>query len=584
MAVVAMVFAGLAALTRWVWRQRRFPGKRAFLITHWAMLWWLLAAGMELASDGLGCKVFWAQFAWPGIVLLPTAWAMFLYDYAAGGTEKYTRWRLLLLIGGPGTIALLALSNDWHHLFYGPGTRMVEVSGRLSVSYDHGPLFYVAAAYDYAFMVLSMAIAVRALRGASPAFRGFFVALLVATLGPIMGNLAYVVGGVTFFGFDPTPFMFALVLSAFGWLVMNNSMMDINGIARDILFYNSDNPILIADPDGRLVGCNPEAHRVFGKELPQIGDTLEGMAALGPIVPQMRSGGALHKEAPLIRDGRAFDPRLRPIINPLTPTHPALGWLLMLVDITAQQRAAVSLRLAADQAQAASDAKTQFLSTVSHELRTPLTSIKGTLDLLNAGVLGEMPPEMKRVVQIASNNSNRLRALIDDLLDLSKIESGAMAVQLIPIDLAQLLRDAAEANEGYGKSLSVSLRLTGVTAPVYVKGDHARLMQVMANVLSNALKFSEPGDVVEITLEQHGPITRISVRDEGIGIPEGAEDKVFGHFTQVDASDTRKKGGSGLGMNIAQRILELHGGSIHYTSKMGVGTTFFIDLPVITPD
>ncbi|MFC2967649.1 histidine kinase N-terminal 7TM domain-containing protein [Acidimangrovimonas pyrenivorans] len=583
---VSVLLIGLTAMRIWVWRGRRFPGKQAFSAAYYAMLWWLFTAGMELASTDLDCKLFWARAAWPGIVLLPTAWALFFYDYAIGDEQgadsaRGRRRRLALLLTGPVLIGLMAFTDGWHHLFYGAATRMVMVDGRMSGAYVHGPLFYVAVVYDYLFMLASILIGLSAIWRSSPAFRGFFVVLLGMTAGPVVGNLAYVLGGFTLFGFDPTPFLFSIVLGAFGWLVLNNRMMDISGIARDILFYDSRDPILITDPDERLVGYNPEAQRVFGGDLPEIGTPLAEMAQLGPILARLRNPDRSHSVAPILRDDRAFDPRLLPIINPLAPTRASLGWLLKLVDISEQQRAATSLRLAADRAREASQAKTQFVSTVSHELRTPLTSIKGALSLLNSPIFAELKPEARRILQIAASNSDRLHALIDDLLDLNRIEAGAMTFQRAPVDLVQLVKEAAEANEGYGTSFSVSLRLSLVEGPLYVGGDHGRLLQVLANVLSNAFKFSKAGDTVTVTLERRNGMARVSVHDEGIGIPEGSHDKVFGAFTQLDASDTRKVNGSGLGMSITRRIVEMHEGHIDYTSTPGEGTTFFIELPLL---
>lgn len=549
------------------------------------MIWWLFTAGMELASADLDCKLFWARVAWPGILLLPTAWALFFYDYAIGGEPesvgpKRLR-RLALLSTVPVLVGLLALTDGWHHLFYGTQTKLVMIDGRMSGSYAHGPMFYVAVAYDYLWMLVSFMIGLWAIWRSSPAFRGFFIVILAMTAAPIAGSLAYVVGGFTLFGFDPTPFLFSVVVGALGWLVLNNRMMDTGGIARYLLFYSSRDPILITDPDANLVGFNPEAQRIFGDALPKIGAPLSDTAEFGPVLASVRNPAENYKIAPILCDERAFDPRLRPIINPLASSRASLGWLLTLVDITEQQHAATSLRMAADRAREASQAKTQFVSTVSHELRTPLTSIKGALALLNSPMFADLKPEAKRLLNIAATNSDRLHALINDLLDLNRIEAGAMTFEPAPLDLADLLREAAEANEGYGSAFSVSLRLSLGDAPLVVNGDRGRLMQVMANVLSNAFKFSKPGDTVTVTLERHGTMARISIRDEGIGIPEGAEDKVFGAFSQLDASDSRKVSGSGLGMSIARRIVEIHDGRIDYSSVPGKGTTFFIDLPLL---
>jgi len=230
-----------------------------------------------------------------------------------------------------------------------------------------------------------------------------------------------------------------------------------------------------------------------------------------------------------------------------------------------------------ERTKAAYEVKSKFISTVSHELRTPVTSIKGSLDLINSGALGEMPENMRPMVEIAGKNSKRLADLINDLLDLQKIEAGEMVYRFEPLSVSQLILDAVEANQGYANSLDIDLVTTLPEPDVYIEGDEARLMQVMANVISNGLKFSDQGTAVRVFGDVIGQKVRICVKDTGIGIPEDAKHKVFGKFLQVDNSDQRRKGGTGLGMNISKQIVERHNGEIDYVSRMGHGTTFFIE-------
>ena len=579
-AMNAAVLVGVLLVTLRVWQMHRFPGRPAFLIAHLAMLWWLLASMMELSVQGLGCKMLWAQMAWPGIVLVPTAWTFFLLDYALGRHPDWGRLRPLALYVGPLVVTLMALTNGWHGAFYGAGTRLAELDGRTSVIYDHGPLFFVSAFYVYTFMLASIGIVVLAILRAPWSFRGFLTALLVITLVPVAGNLAYVLFGFTIFGFDPTPFSFAFVLVAFGWMLVNNRLMDINLIARDMLFYKSVDPVLIVDAEGRLEAVNPEARRVFGAAIPPLGEPLDGLAELEPLLARLRGGGMLHDEAPIRRGGRSFDPRAGVLHRPVRTGRSALGWVISLIDITAQEQEAAALRLAADNARAAAVAKSQFLSVVSHELRTPLTSIKGALDILNNSVTGELPEATRRIVQIAASNCKRLTTLIEDLLDLQQIEQGTLSVTRQRIDMGHLVQDAVVEAADLARSLCVTLTLAEPEGALIVEGDARRLMQVMRNVLSNACKFSGSGARVEVSLRLEQGRVRVLVKDSGPGIPEGAQDTVFGQFSQLDSSGTRRVGGSGLGLHIARWILDQHGGRISYDSVLGEGTTFFIDLPL----
>ncbi|MBV7407488.1 cell wall metabolism sensor histidine kinase WalK [Maritimibacter sp. DP1N21-5] len=231
----------------------------------------------------------------------------------------------------------------------------------------------------------------------------------------------------------------------------------------------------------------------------------------------------------------------------------------------------------AERTKAAYEIKSQFLSTVSHELRTPLTSIKASLDLVSTGVLGEVPATLTPALSIAAKNSQRLSVLIDDLLDLQKMEAGEMEFNFKKIDVNHLVEEAVESTEGYANKVGIPVTTTLSPAPLAIHGDQARLMQVMNNLLSNALKFSNEGGSVRVHVTSNDNRVRISVQDDGVGIPEEARSKVFEKFSQVDSSDVRKVGGTGLGLNITKQIVDRHKGIIDFESERGVGTNFYVE-------
>ena len=223
--------------------------------------------------------------------------------------------------------------------------------------------------------------------------------------------------------------------------------------------------------------------------------------------------------------------------------------------------------------------KSEFVSTVSHELRTPLTSIRGSLGLIAGGVAGQLPEAVKILVGIAKNNCERLIRLINDILDIEKLESGKMQLDLQVVELRPLLVQALAANEGYGAANHVGLRLECPDDSLQVYADSDRLTQVITNLLSNAMKFSPPGGTVAVQVSRAGLGVRIEVRDHGPGIPEEFRTRIFQKFSQADSSDTRQKGGSGLGLNISKAIVERLGGSMGFDSEVGVSTSFFFELP-----
>lgn len=225
--------------------------------------------------------------------------------------------------------------------------------------------------------------------------------------------------------------------------------------------------------------------------------------------------------------------------------------------------------------------KNEFVSIVSHELRTPLTSIRGSLGLLVSGVLGTFSEKAMKLLDIANNNCERLLLLINDILDIEKIEAGKMEFQFKDMNLSQVIDDALDANKMYAEKYSVSLEVIQPKEQMIVSADAGRLMQVLANLVSNACKFSPKDSKVIIEIKKINKQVRVSVIDQGTGIPLEFQDRIFQKFSQADSSDTRGKGGTGLGLNISKNIIEKMGGQLNFVSTPNEGTTFYFDLPLI---
>lgn len=227
--------------------------------------------------------------------------------------------------------------------------------------------------------------------------------------------------------------------------------------------------------------------------------------------------------------------------------------------------------------------KNEFISTVSHELRTPLTSIRGALALIAGGVVGELPAAAKPLVEIAHKNSERLILLVNDILDMEKIEAGKMEFDMQPVKLMPLLKQALEGNHAYAEQYQVRYELEGELASnlsgAMVRVDANRMMQVLANLLSNAAKYSPAGGKVRVAVERMGHRIRVAVKDNGPGISDEFKGQIFQKFAQADSSDTRKKGGTGLGLSIAKAIVEQMGGSIGFDSQPNVQTVFYVEFP-----
>ncbi|MBI3948610.1 MAG: PAS domain S-box protein [Armatimonadetes bacterium] len=336
----------------------------------------------------------------------------------------------------------------------------------------------------------------------------------------------------------------------------------------------ADNAIMITGGDGTIQWANPAFTRLTGYSPEEVvGQTprllksgCQGAAFYREMWETILAGRSWRGELTnRHKDGHHYAEEMT-----VTPVRDAQGQVTHFIAIKQD----ISERKAIDRM------KNEFISTVSHELRTPLTSIRGALGLVEGGVVGELPAQARSLVSIALNNSDRLVRLINDILDIEKIESGRMEFRMRPVAIAPLVRSALEANEAYARQFGVSIALEDEAAGARVLGDDDRLSQVMANLISNAAKFSPHGGVVTVGIAQLHHAVRVSVSDRGPGIPDGFREQVFQKFAQADASDSRQKGGTGLGLSISKAIIDRHGGQIGFETETGAGTTFFFDLPV----
>ena len=254
------------------------------------------------------------------------------------------------------------------------------------------------------------------------------------------------------------------------------------------------------------------------------------------------------------------------------------------MDLSSQEMLQTNAELsqAKDAAQAASRAKSEFLSNMRHELRTPLNAILGFAELLAeapAGISGEQREFARHILTSGRN----LLALITDLLDLAKVEAGRLELRRVPVNVALALEDAAKLAHRIAGERGVSLTVEMESPLPTLEADEVRLKQILQNLLSNAVKFTPPGGRIRLAARASSPehaAVVISVADTGIGIAPQDYERIFGHFEQLDPSATRSYQGTGLGLSLTKKLVELHGGTLFVESAVGQGSTFTFSLPV----
>lgn len=249
-----------------------------------------------------------------------------------------------------------------------------------------------------------------------------------------------------------------------------------------------------------------------------------------------------------------------------------------LVEDMGGKRNLVSVVRDIEERKKAEQLKLSSVSTVSHELRTPLTSIKGALRLLESGVMGELSPDVTTLVGVAHRNSERLLAIVNDILTLEELHFGDMAIKARDVDLRDILNEAAEANAPYAAECDVQFVVETSLEPAHVHADPDRLMQVMSNLMSNAAKFSPAGSGVTLRIMDQDNSWRVCVEDKGPGIPENARETLFDSFIQVERAQDKAIPSTGLGLTICREIIRRHGGRIAFDTQVGQGTTFYFEL------
>jgi PAS domain S-box-containing protein len=258
-------------------------------------------------------------------------------------------------------------------------------------------------------------------------------------------------------------------------------------------------------------------------------------------------------------------------------------WQGFMIDITDRKRSEEDLRAAKEAAEEASRLKSAFLRMATHELRTPLTIVSGYVELLASSTASRLTSEEREFFDIAQASTKTLSRLVDDLLDLARIEAGRL-------DLAIRAVDVGEAIKRVHRMVSVQAAAKGIDSAVTVEpdlplvaADPDRLIQILLNLVGNAVKFTEQGHVLS-TVRRAGAGVEVSVTDTGIGIAPEAQNAIFDEFRQADASTTRRFGGTGLGLAIAKRLVEMQGGTLTVQSAVGVGSTFTLWLPAASPE
>lgn len=332
----------------------------------------------------------------------------------------------------------------------------------------------------------------------------------------------------------------------------------------EAILHSTADGLIVFDQENHVTHINPAAEKLLGIEKNQ---ALQDHPSIGQLLAQDREKS--RDEMPWVDEAymESSSKTLKILTDPvLDEEGKLLGYMKTLQDVTLEKEV--------------DKMKTEFISTVSHELRTPLTSIKGYVDLILDGEAGEINEIQSEFLEIVKQNNDRLVELINDLLDVSRMESGRVKMEKEPLWLPEIIREAVVSIENLAKNKDMSITLDIPEGLPLVLADRQRLLRILVNLLSNAIKYTQPKGKLFVSVKPQDGFLATSVRDTGIGIPSEHLDRLFVKFYRVDSSLTSEIGGTGLGLAIVKSIVDLHGGQVWAESEVGKGSTFTFTLPL----
>ncbi len=579
--LLASLISAILAIT--IWRRRPGPGLTPYAIMLAAVCVWSLANMIRLIVANQTVQYILLSIAYLGITTVPAAWLAFALQYTGRG-RFLTRTLIGLFFIEPILTQIAIITNPSHMFFFNPVTyEQVGEYWELIAGFSTG--FWIHAVYSYILILLGTIILIAAIIRSPKLYRGQIGWLLVACFAPWVAN------ALTIFYLSPlpdyvdlTPMAFTITGLATAWAMYRFRLMDIMPVAKDVVVKTMADALFVLDSRDRVVDANPAALALLASDTDAVmwKPVKEVFAGITGLLEQVADRAEeTVSEVSVKKDAgeSIFASRLSPILDQRGEIS---GQVILLHDITDLKRANAEMAKAREIAEAANQLKSQFLANMSHELRTPLNAIIGYAQLQLAGMAGDLSDEVADYQERILVNAQDLLRLINDVLDVSKIEAGRMELVNRPYNLTDMMNDVYKQFAVLAESKGVNFRLELDEAlPGMLIGDEVRTKQIAVNLVSNATKFTSSGEVILKTERVDDDHWRIVVTDTGVGIPAHLREVIFDEFRQVDSGSTREYGGTGLGLAIVRRLVLMMDGTIQVKSEVGEGSTFTVTLPLV---
>ncbi len=526
---------------------------------------------LELTSPTMEAAMVAVKMQHLGTMTIPICYCYFIYIYCF---EEAPLRRLKLLGIIDGGILLLILTCDYHGIFYRQVGWQTTAGGNSYLYLEYGPGFAVfivcATLIPYA-MSLRVLIRACARKGEDSVDRKYGLILGLSLL-PIIALYTYVTKLTQ--PYDFTPVVLGLVLSCVVILVWSRKVYDFGSLASGTLLNSMSDGVIALDEKGRVVNYNPAAADIFtGLSSHAIGRNVADIEDF----PEMALGEAEQNE--FFMKDRYYQSRVEQIADRFGAVK---GYVVVILDMTEIRNNIEEIKRVRIQAEQANEAKSEFLANMSHEIRTPMNAIVGLSDIIMEESKGRKVYSYACDIKSASRN---LLALINDILDLSKVEAGKMELVNADYHIKNVADEVINMMDGAASKRGILLKCEyDMSIPCKYYGDEGRIRQILINLLNNGLKFTKEG-YVKLSVggspgeDADTELLHIEVRDTGCGIREADLAKIFENFSQVDAKRNRSVEGTGLGLSITRHLVELMKGTIRVESVYGEGTVFILDIP-----
>ena len=568
----------------YAFRYRRHVAAIPFILMCFFASFWALCYIFELGATSLELKTWGVKLGYIGILGLPLSWTAFALAYS-GHTSWITKRNIMLALIFPIITLIVIFTNQYHHWFFTDFGLQTDSASGLILIYDPlGWWFWLHAVYTYGILIFGSYFLVREYWEKREVYRSQIIINMTAILLPWISN-GIVLAGLLPVRIDITSVMFSISILIFGWGFLRYQLLDILPVAHRAVFESISDSVIVLDPELRIIELNPAAVEMFKLN---IGEVL-GKSFQSVFRPWVQLNDkalqthGYHREIVLENDGepvRWLHLYVSALRNGASTTE---GHIITLRDVTSIKENESALAIARDEAMQANSFKSQLLANVSHELRTPLGIILGYTDLIVRRSYGDLTEKQVNILGRIKDSTQYLDGLVSELLDQAQLDSGKLQLSTRPFEPREVLGSVCNQLSILAEAKNLEFHYSiSENMPISIVGDSQRLKQILVNLISNAIKFTEVGRImVNIAVLPSNTEWIMQVIDTGPGIPEESLGTVFEPFKQLANAHKSLRKGYGLGLSIARQLIRLMGGNISLESALGKGTTFTITLPLV---